>query len=1132
MYDDNNDSADSQLFEVVQSDGPAPMEGIISVTDTTSPVPRDAPASGQDAEDDLYKGSYTWNIENFSQLSSAKELSSKFEVGTHFWRLLVFPRGNAQQPGFLAVYLEFTEASFTPQIMCPKANFKLELINHRDPQQSVNKETSHLFTQNETDWGFTQFHPLADVNDPAKGFLMNDTLTIRVEINVQRDERYTNDYRKQTGCVGLKNQGATCYMNSLLQFLFHIPYFRKAVYHMPTPENEEAKDSMPLALQGLFYKLQYSKSSVSTKALTKSFGWNQHDAFMQHDVQEFNRVLCDKLEEKMKGTKVERAINELFEGHIYNFISCMNVDYKSTRKESFMDLQLDVKGCKDLYASFDKYTETETLEGANQYKAEGYGLQDAQKGSLFESFPPVLQLQLKRFEYDFQRDALVKINDRYEFYDELDLDVGDGKYLAPTADRSVRNLYRLHSVLVHSGGVHGGHYYAFIRPSPDGGWLKFDDEKVTLEEASKALTEQFGGEDDNAAPPMGPQQLNGTQAPNLRFTKYSNAYMLVYVRVSDWDRVMCPVTKEDTADHLRTRLDLELADKEQKQRDKMEAHLYCHLKVATDEDFRKQVGTTRHFDLVDADKVLSLRLKKQTKFSAFKEMVAERLGVPVAQQRYWTWNKRSNGTYRPNILLPRQDEDVDLMDLREHREKGHTTNKAALMDIRLYLETPLKEGAPLAAIPPHTLLVFLKYYDPVTETLSFLTHTFIHQLAKIYDLAPLVCSKVGLPTDTPLIAFEEVKPEPTVMVDELSPETTPQAFDGINGDIIVFQLPPPANKDLRNPTVKEYLEYIRSRRTVEFRKLEQFQETGFKLELRASMTYDEVAEKVAEHIGLADPRCLRFTMHSSYMHHPQKEAIKYRSKPDLEAMLRHGAHLNELLYYEKLDMPLPELEQLKSITLAFYNDKVEQVSTHTLRVPKDHNVEQLLAHLQESLPAEVQGKQLRLLEVYNSRIFKVLPLDYVADGINDGYWGYRAEEGPSHEMGPLEGAGRVVQVVHVKPPREQQPASHLPSSLFGDPFLYTLRDDETLKELKAAIQAKLGVPEEELKKWKVVLTHRSAPNEYLEDEDEVVSHRFDKASSLDQITLGLEHEDKGTKRPPPTPSSTRPNYERPVKIYN
>ena len=36
-------------------------------------------------------------------------------------------------------------------------------------------------------------------------------------------------------------------------------------------------------------------------------------------------------------------------------------------------------------------------------------MQDAKKGVIFESFPPVLHLQLKRFEYDIQNDAMVKV---------------------------------------------------------------------------------------------------------------------------------------------------------------------------------------------------------------------------------------------------------------------------------------------------------------------------------------------------------------------------------------------------------------------------------------------------------------------------------------------------------------------------------------------------------------------------------------------------------------------------------------------------------------------------------------------------------------------------------------------------
>jgi ubiquitin carboxyl-terminal hydrolase 7 len=73
------------------------------------------------------------------------------------------------------------------------------------------------------------------------------------------DQSY--DSKKETGYVGLKNQGATCYMNSLLQSLFCTNAFRRAVYQIPT-ENDVPTESLPLALQRVFYHLQTSDQPV------------------------------------------------------------------------------------------------------------------------------------------------------------------------------------------------------------------------------------------------------------------------------------------------------------------------------------------------------------------------------------------------------------------------------------------------------------------------------------------------------------------------------------------------------------------------------------------------------------------------------------------------------------------------------------------------------------------------------------------------------------------------------------------------------------------------------------------------------------------------------------------------------
>lgn len=47
----------------------------------------------------------------------------------------------------------------------------------------------------------------------------------------------------------------------------------------------------------------------------------------------------------------------------------------------------------------------------------------------------------------------------------------------------------------------------------------------------------------------------------------------------------------------------EAEEKARRQKEKMEAHLYTIIKVAREVDFKKQIGDTQFFDLVDHDQV-------------------------------------------------------------------------------------------------------------------------------------------------------------------------------------------------------------------------------------------------------------------------------------------------------------------------------------------------------------------------------------------------------------------------------------------------------------------------------------------------------------------------------------------------
>ena len=99
--------------------------------------------------------------------------------------------------------------------------------------------------------------------------------------------------KKITGFVGLINEGTTCYMNSLLQTLFLITSFRRAIYSIPFSDSEESR--IPKALGRLFAALQVSGKALSTQDLLMSFGWGRDQWHEQQDVQEFSCLFFDAL---------------------------------------------------------------------------------------------------------------------------------------------------------------------------------------------------------------------------------------------------------------------------------------------------------------------------------------------------------------------------------------------------------------------------------------------------------------------------------------------------------------------------------------------------------------------------------------------------------------------------------------------------------------------------------------------------------------------------------------------------------------------------------------------------------------------------------------------------------------------
>nr|XP_023028042.1 ubiquitin carboxyl-terminal hydrolase 47 isoform X1 [Leptinotarsa decemlineata] len=233
---------------------------------------------------------------------------------------------------------------------------------------------------------------------------------------------------ESTNYVGLVNQAMTCYLNSLLQALYMTPEFRNALYNWEFDGANESR-SIPYQLQKLFLNLQTSsKPAIETTDLTTSFGWQNSDAWHQHDIQELCRVMFDALEQKFKDTKQANLINDLYEGKMLDYVKCLECGTEKSREDTFLDIPLPVRpfGSAVAYNSVEEalraFVQPETLDGNNQYHCEKCNKKcDAHKGLKFTKFPYLLTLHMKRFDFDYNTMHRIKLNDKVVFPEKLNL---------------------------------------------------------------------------------------------------------------------------------------------------------------------------------------------------------------------------------------------------------------------------------------------------------------------------------------------------------------------------------------------------------------------------------------------------------------------------------------------------------------------------------------------------------------------------------------------------------------------------------------------------------------------------------------------------------------------------------------
>jgi ubiquitin carboxyl-terminal hydrolase 7 len=397
-------------------------------------------------------------------------------------------------------------------------------------------------------------------------------------------------------------------------------------------------------------------------------------------------------------------------------------------------------------------------------------------------------------------------------------------------------------------------------------------------------------------------------------------------------------------------------------------------------------------------------------------------------------------------------------------------------------------------------MVFLKHFDTSKQNLLGVGKVYMQRTSKVGDLIPIINERMRWTPGTPLKLYEEIKPG---MIEAMKPKMSFAQSEIQDGDVICFQvdLSEKENHDLESQGLYSnpihFYDFIQNRVMIFFRpKFEDpdHDHPEFSLILSKKQNYDTMSIKAGEYLR-HDPIKLRFTTtHSNNGN--AKSVLKRSLNQSIAEIMTPYYSTSTVILYEKLDVSIVELETKRSLKVIWTGIHNKEEGTFPFLLPKTSSVHDLAENLAKQVTLSPSGAgKIRIFEISrDGKTQKEFTGSEMIGNIPDPVELY-AEEIPREEL-EADDADKVIGVFHFS--REL-------SRTHGVPFKFVVKRGEKFSETKKRLQARLGVSDKDIAKYRFALIQVSTFKQpsYIEDEDTIYEHQF-----APEDVLGLDHIDK------------------------